>query len=194
MNTPRAGPSQAEASELLRVARMGAAGAGASGAELDDVSQATAAKFAEKWDEPHVVAARGRGESGWHAYIVVAARNAYRDRLRRERRFRERELRADDRDRRIEPGPDRPGTLRRTDDQPSEIDEYLGRRLVIDLIDECLDGTMREIALRTYLDGLSTKEIAALVGLSIRSVNHQKRQAIEVLRDFLLPDPTDRDE
>ena len=55
---------------------------------------------------------------------------------------------------------ERPGVLRRSDEPPSNLERYLARRLIVDLLQECLEGRSRQVAALTFIDGLTTKEIA----------------------------------
>lgn len=175
-------PSPAEARELLDVARLGARAAGAKGADIDDVAQAVAERLTAKWSAVHVVAARNRGRRGWHAYIARSAKNEYRDlgrkRLREMRRV-HRIAHGDG-----EPLVDRPGVHRPPRSGPSDVDRYLGRRIIADLIDEVpgLNAGHRQVLVLHLLDGLSTTEIAARLDLSIREVNRRKQHGLAVLR------------
>lgn len=185
MSDPWQMPTPEQIDEIYRIARLAAAGAGASGPDLDDVTQNVAERLTRKWNEPHVVDARTRKREAWQAYVVVAARNACRDYMRRERRLKARE----DRSTRATEGPELPSrpSGRRPVEQrpPSDTDKYLGRRLIIDLIEEHLDGRPRLIAILVFVEGLSTRETAELLGLSIRAVNQNKQTAIERLRTRL---------
>ena len=182
------GPDEAESAEILEAARRGAISAGATGAIIDDVCQNVAERLTEKWREPHIVAARHRAPPDWHAYIRVMARNALRDLLRKETRRTKREGRAI-RSTDGEPLPDRPGRQPHSHHEISDLDRYLARLLILDLIDECLDGRSRDIAALHYIDGLSTNEIAARLDLSVRTVNAHKRRAKEQLRAALRGTP-----
>ena len=82
----------------------------------------------------------------------------------------------------------RPNVRRPADQRPSILDEYLARRLLVDLIEECLEGRTRIVAIHTFIEGLSTRETAALLAMSIRSVNQHKQAAKEQLRRRLSPD------
>ncbi len=179
-------PTADQIQEIYRIARFAAAGAGASGPDLDDVIQNVAERLTKKWNEPHVVEARGRRPEAWHAYVVVTARNACRDFLRRERRLKARE----DRAHRTTDGaesPIRPNVRRPVNHKTSNTDEYLARRLIVDLIEECLEGRTRLVAIHAFVEGMSTREISTLLGLSIRSVNQHKQTSIEQLRRRLSP-------
>lgn len=187
MSDPWQMPTPEQIEEIYRIARPAAAGAGASGPDLDDVTQNVAERLVKKWNEPHVVEARSRTPEAWHAYVVVVARNAVRDFLRRERRLKARE----DRAQRTTEGPEppiRPNVRRPVDQRPSSMDEYLARRLLVDLIEECLEGRTRLVAVHTFMEGLSTRQIGALLGMSIRSVNQHKQAARDQLRRRLRPD------
>lgn len=187
MSDPWQMPTPEQIEEIYRIARPAAAGAGVSGPDLDDVTQNVVERLTKKWNEPHVVEARSRTPEAWHAYVVVAARNACRDFLRRERRLKGRE----DRARRTVEGPEppiRPNVRRPVDHKPSNTDEYLARRLLVDLIEECLEGRTRLVAMYTFIEGLSTREISTLLSLSIRSVNQHKQTSIEQLRRRLRPE------
>lgn len=181
MSDPWQMPTPEELDEIYRIARFAAAGAGVAGPDLDDVTQNVAERLTKKWNEPHVVEARSRRAEAWQAYVVVAARNACRDFLRRERRLKARE----DRAHRATDGPDlpiRPNVRRPLDHHASGTNEYLARRLIVDLIEECLEGRTRLVAMLTFLEGLSTREISTLLGMSIRSVNQHKQASVEHLR------------
>lgn len=177
-------PTPAELEEIYRISRFAAAGAGVAGPDLDDVTQNVAERLTKKWNEPHVVEARSRKPEAWQAYVVVAARNACRDFLRRERRLKAQEGRAG----RVTEGPElpaRPNVHRPVNGRDQDPGQYLARRLLVDLIEECLDGRTRLVAVLTFIEGLSTREIATLLGLSIRSVNQHKTTARERLRNRL---------
>jgi len=181
MSDPWQMPTPEQLDEIYRIARFAAAGAGVAGPDLDDVIQNVAERLTKKWNEPHVVEARSRKAEAWQAYVVVTARNACRDFLRRERRLKAREDRAS----RATDGPDlpiRPNVRRPADQRTTGANEYLARRLIMDLIDECLEGRTRLVAMLTFLEGLSTREISSLLDLSIRSVNQHKQAAVEHLR------------
>ena len=182
MSDPWQMPTPEQIDEIYRIARLAAAGAGASGPDLDDVTQNVAERLTLKWNEPHVVDARTRKREAWQAYVVVTARNACRDYMRRERRLKARE----DRSSRATDGPElpsRPSGRRPVEHRPpSDTEKYLARRLVIDLIEEHLVGRPRLIAILIFVEGLSTRETAELLSLSIRTVNQNKQTAIERLR------------
>lgn len=181
MSDPWQMPTPEQLDEIYRIARFAAAGAGATGPDLDDITQNVAERLTKKWNEPHVVEARSRKPEAWQAYVVVAARNACRDFLRRERRLKAREDRAN----RPADGPNlpiRPNVRRPLDRGTSSTNEYLARRLIVDLIEECMEGRTRLVAMLTFVEGLSTREISSLLGLSIRSVNQHKQAAVEHLR------------
>lgn len=181
-------PDPAEAAEICRVARTGGARAGASGAVLDDVVQTVAINIATRWDEPYMVAARSRTSTAWHAYIMVCARNAYRDIGRGEGRRWVREQRS------VSPAagdplPDRPGVQRRGPDEPaSNLERYVARRLIADLLGEHLEGRSRQVAALVFIDGLTSQEIAERLELSVRSVNRIKRAAIARLQAAIRTD------
>jgi RNA polymerase sigma factor (sigma-70 family) len=166
------------------VARRAAAKSGASGAQLDDVCQIVAERLVSKWDDRHIVLARQRHDTAWLAYVAVMTRNAFLDLLREESRRRQRELKSSQL---VDGGPlaVRSGVLRSWQRDPSDVDRYLARQLVIDTVDECLLGRLREIALLVYVDGLSTRQISARLGLSIRTVNADKQAIVERLRATL---------
>lgn len=179
------GPTETEARELLEVAKLGAQASSARGPDVDDVAQAVAEKLTRDWNALHVVAARARGRNGWHAYITVAARNAHRDLLRVRGRAVRRELRAAQ----LGGGPphERPGVRRPRPDQASDVDRYLARRLLADLIEECpMTARQREVVALHLLDGLTSAEIAERLDLAVRTVSSHRRCAFKILRRELL--------
>jgi RNA polymerase sigma factor (sigma-70 family) len=187
-------PTPQQAGEIWTMARLGARSAGARGPDLDDVAQTVAERLTAKWGDDHVVRARSRGPIAWRAYVRVAARNAYRDLLRREGRLKARE-------RRVFYGvdggllPERPGTVRAVTVAPSALDEFEARWSLLELIDQELEGRQREVLALRFIDGLTTQEIAERLGLSIRTVNQAKRAGIARLRSLHLPcAPTAGDE
>lgn len=182
---PTAVPDRAEAEEICQVARAGGVRAGATGAVLDDVVGAVAETITAKWGEPHMVRARSRPRAAWHAYIRVCARNAYRDIGRTEGRRWAREQRSLSPTEGAPPT-ERPGVVRQSDEPPSNLERYLARRQIVDLLEECLEGRSRQVAALQFIDGLTTAEIAELLGLSIGSVNRIKRGAITRLKAAVL--------
>ena len=119
----RSHPTPDEAREVFEVALKGAARAGAPAHLQADLAQTVTERFIAKWNRPHLVAARARGERAWHNYIMMAASNAYADHRLKEKRRAAREVRAT-------PGaetrqtPERPNSHRPTDAPRSELDEY----------------------------------------------------------------------
>ena len=182
------GPSTSEVEELLDAARLGAIGADARGADVDDVSQIASEKLTTKWNEPHVRAARNRGAKAWRGYVAVTARNSYRDLLRTRRRSNRREERYA---RRVEGDAlvDRPGVERPQAHTPSDIDHFLSRLLVVDTIEEHLDGLQREVALLFFVEGRSNREISEILGIAVRTARDNRRKALARLRAALDPEP-----
>jgi RNA polymerase sigma factor (sigma-70 family) len=183
--TPYAGPTEREARELLEVARLGAQAANARGPDVDDIAQTVVLKLTKKWNDQHVVAARGRGPNGWHAYITVAARNAFRDLMRARARAWSRQVRAVHRTEGAALH-ERPGVNRSHPDQTSNVDRFLARLLLADLIAECqMTPRQREVVALHLIDGLSCADIAVRLGLSVRTVNDHKLRAFRILRSEL---------
>jgi RNA polymerase sigma factor (sigma-70 family) len=182
----RCPPTDQEAREMLEIARLGALGCGATGPDVDDIAQTVAEKLTWTWSDPNVVAARARGRKGWHAYIVVTARNAHRDQL----RTRDREHRRQVRYARQTDGealPDRPGVRRRHPSPRSDVDRYLARLLLVDLVTECpLTARQREVGMLALVDGLTTAEIAGKLGITVHAVNSHRRSVVRIMRDELL--------
>lgn len=177
--------------EILDVVRFGATAAGARGADLDDICQTVAEKLIRKWSEPHIVTARSRGGGAWHAYVIVAARNAVNDLRRSEQRRRNRELLASN-ENTGDLLPERPGTLRQSNHEQSTTDAFIARLVIVDLIEECLDGRTHEVAMLAFVDGLSTREIHDRLDLSIGTINTHKRTASKVLKAALSQDTPPR--
>ncbi|MCP4964597.1 MAG: sigma-70 family RNA polymerase sigma factor [bacterium] len=155
------------------------------GPDVDEVTQIVAEKLIRKWSEPHVAAARTRGAAAWHAYIAKAARYAYHDLG----RSRSRDL---ERSRRTTLGTDgeplhpRPGVLRRQHHQASDADRYLARLAIVEMIQELpLRRRQRHVLALHFIDGLSTREIADRLGLSIGTVNQDKREGVATIRSAI---------
>jgi len=185
-NHQHARPTEIEARDLLEVARLGARAAGAKRNDVEDVAQITAEKLTRKWGANHVARARARGPDAWHAYIAVTARYALLDLYRGRSRATHREQQA------AGPAhtrhqPPRPGVVRPQPDRPSDVERYLSRRVIVDLIDECIPNRReRDVAALTFIDGLTTYEIATELHLSTGAVNRYKRAAIAKLEASVL--------
>lgn len=181
-----AGPTTGQAREMLEVAKLGAQAAMARGPDVDDVAQTVAEKLIRKWNAPHVADARARGTHGWQAYIAVAARNAYRDLLRKRERARNREARATN----LSEGAalrDRPGVKRSRPGEVSDVDRYLGRRMLVDLLWECpMTAGQRAVAALHLIDGMTTADIADRLVLPAPTVARRRRHALQILRRELL--------
>jgi RNA polymerase sigma factor (sigma-70 family) len=132
------------------------------------------------------VAARARGRKGWHAYIAVAARNARLDLLRKRGRERRRQV-SYARQTVGDALPDRPGVRRRRPTEPSNVDRFLGRQLLVDLVVECpLTPRQQTVGILTLVDGLTSAEIADMLGISVHAVNTHRRAVVRALREALL--------
>ncbi len=185
-NRPFWGPTPAEARELVELARLGALAAGARGDDIDDVAQTAAEKLVVRWDEPGVSAARSCPDGGWRAYVFVTARNAFLDLGRSRRRATAREERVT-RGTDGDPLPIRPGVRRPTGGEPSNVDAYLARVALVEIIESCdLPGGRGEVLRLSLVEGLSVTEIADRLGRSPRWVRELKVTGLDWLRQKLL--------
>ena len=183
--TGTTGPTDADIEWIWAIARTVARVLGAKDAVVEDVEQITAAKLAERWQDPNVVAARGLGPRRWKSYVGTTARNAYFDQRRKERRRADRERRASGGP---PSAPQRPGTERMTEHPPSDTERYLARVQAKDLIEELLEGRQRFVAARWFIDGHSITEIADELGLSTRTIRSDLQAIRGILRDVVIGD------
>lgn len=183
------GPTAAEAQELIRLATLGARSAGASAGEVDDVAQNTSIKLLERWDTRSVARARETSSDAWRAYVFVVARRCFLDLRRSAGRSRKREqvvtLGHDG-----QPLHVRPSTTKKELDGPSDVERYLGRHLILGLIEESgATAKQRQVLCLHLIDGMTTAEIAERLGMQPRRVNAHKQAGLQRLQEVLRRSP-----
>ena len=176
-------PSNRELALILKLARREALNRGANPHEADDVAQQVMVKLWRTWRRPHVVQARLRGEKRWHGYIRQAARNVHIDEIRKHRRRINREDHYVDR--LTVTLPARPHVVRPVPPHPFEAEAYLGRRLLVELLDD-LPCKQREVALAVFVNELPIPEVAEQLGLQAQSVRKRLRTAQSLIRQVLI--------
>lgn len=176
-------PSNRDLEVILKLARQEALARGANAHEADDVAQQVMIRLWRTWREPHVVRARLRGEKRWHGYVRSAARNVHIDEIRKYQRRIGREDRYVDHPAATLPA--RPHVVRPVPPHPFEAEAYLGRELLVGLLDD-LPQKQREVALAVFVNELAIPEVAEQLGLQAQSVRKRLRTAQRTIRQMLI--------
>lgn len=182
------GMSPQELHDVWDLARKAAIWAGASDADADDVAQNVTTRLWQTWHRPHIKAARQRGASSWSAYVLVVGRNAWRDLSRSDRRRQAREVRSAT-SIASAPLPARPGSSRRVPASLAavdNIDEYLVRFEIVEVIAQGLSGRQQRVAWHTFVDGWSVTRVARELGLTRHTVRVIRTKATARIRLALL--------
>ncbi len=182
------GVSPRELGDLWVIARKAAFWAGAGDADADDVAQVVTERLWRTWERPHIRTARRRGSASWNAYVAVAARNAWRDLDRSHRRRRTREITSATSTARVSL-PIRPGSSHHASVPPTlanEIDEYLARLEIVEVIKTQLTHRQQQVAWHIFVDGWSVIRVANELGLSQHTIRRHKAKAIACIRAALL--------
>jgi RNA polymerase sigma factor (sigma-70 family) len=184
--TRRNDPSSSEPTDtdlelILAVAKSVARAKGANHHEADEVAQSTVVKLWQKWQHQSVLAARGRPDGQWVAYVRTTARNVYIDRIRGHQRRINRQTRASV----IHPG--------NTVTTPNgwqipaipEVAEWaVGRSFIVEQI-RALPPKQRVVAEGIFLRELTVSELADELGVQPQLVRKHLRKAKQLLQDWL---------
>lgn len=173
-------PTAQDLQLILDVAKLKALSLGANTCEADEVAQATAIRFFEKWNTRSIRVARARSRNRWEAYIRRVARNIQWDLIRSHQRRLARETKVAGRN---IPVVHRNGTIS-APETPAGVDSYMARAAIAQIIME-LPPKQRAVAVRLCIDELSVNEVAEELGLQPQSVRKNMRAAREAIKKAL---------
>ena len=181
---PARQPTDHELKTARNIAFRAARAAGSADADADDVAQSVLEKLVTRWHSPKLVAVRHRGERAWTAYVAAMGRNAFIDLVRSKERRRAREEKAGDRP--ASKAPSRPGVQRQQRAQRSDVDLYLARVALLELVyGSGLSRRQESVVILHFVEGLTSAEIAEHLDITAQTARKHLRLAIGKLAKHL---------
>ena len=180
-------PTDVELGHIMTVARWAALRMGANDAEADEIAQSVVVRFWERWNSAGLRSARNRTATRWDGYIRRTAVNLYRDRIRGHQRRLFRQYMASTTDPTVS---FQPGTSTLTQTAPCQVENFLARTHIAELIRELPNRKQRQIAWAVFVDGKSSTEVATELGIQPQTVRKHLRPA----RERLIQDLTAEEE